>query len=79
MNPESEPMSYTVRDQLDDLTRAARKVRDCWAHDSPADRLADAVCELSDVLDQIDTENPDAEPTKPYWVEEPAAVDATPR
>lgn len=71
-------MSYTVPDQLDDLTCAARKVRECWAHDLPAGRLADAVCELSDVLDQIDAENPEAEPTERHWIEEPAAVETRP-
>jgi hypothetical protein len=74
-------MSYTVPDQLDDLARAACKVRACWAHDSPAGRLADAVCDLSDVLDQIDAENPDAEPSERHWIEPDAGRDplATPQ
>lgn len=33
-------------------------MRTCWAHDSTAGRLADAVAELSDTLDLIDAENP---------------------
>jgi hypothetical protein len=74
-------MSCTVPDQLDDLTRAARRVRECWAQDSPAGRLADAVCELSDVLDQIDAEYPDAEPIERHYVEQDARRDplATPQ
>jgi hypothetical protein len=72
-------MSYTVPDQLDDLTRAARKVRECWAHDSAAGRLADAVCELSDTLDMIDAENPEPEPIqRKYLVRLTLTGDAPP-